>query len=140
MIEIYKFDRSTYTLLIIESRNFTALDIERIKNVYPSVDETKGVVIAGAPETDWTVIGGLLSYYRNRSQWQGTYSPDVHGILIGDGFNNIVSGKIIKMRLSCLECFRQDRDTEVKVGARYPYCSGHYHRSPHRSGSRSKKA
>ncbi len=140
MLQIYKFDRPTYTLLLIESRDFTPLDIERLKNAYPSVDETKGVAIAGAPETDWTLIGDLLSYYRGRSSWQGAYNPNLHGILVSNGFGNIVRGEVIKMRLPCLECFREFRDTEVKIGAKYPYCTEHYHRSPHRSNSRSKKA
>lgn len=140
MLEIYKFDRPTYTLLVIESKNFTALDIERLKNVCPSVDGTKGVAIAGAPETNWTAIGDLFSFYSNRSQWQGAYSPDLHGILVGNGFGNVIRGEVIKMKLPCLECCRQGRDTEVKAGAKYPYCTEHYHRSPHRSGSRSKKS
>lgn len=139
MIKIYKFDRPTYTLLVIESRNFTALDIERLKTAYPSVDATKGVAIAGAPETDWTVIGDLFSYYKERSLWQGAYNSSLHGILVGNGFGDIVRGEVIKMRLLCLECFRLGVDTDVKVGARHPYCTGHLARSPHRAGSRSKK-
>lgn len=139
MIKIYKFDRPTYALLVIESRNFTALDIERLKTAYPLVDATKGVAIAGTPETDWTLIGDLLSYYRTRSLWQGAYNPSLHGILVGNGFGDIVRGEVIKTRLPCLECFRLGVETEVKVGARHPYCTGHLARSPHRAGSRSRK-
>lgn len=140
MLEIYKFNRPTYTLLIIESRDFTALDIERLKNRCPLIDETKGVAIAGAPETDWTIVGDLFSHYRNRSLWQGAYNSSLHGILVGNSFGDVIRGEVIKMRLPCLECFRQGIDKEVKVGARHPYCAEHFARSPHRSGSRSKKA
>jgi hypothetical protein len=140
MIEFYRFEREAYTLVVIESRGFTALDVERWKNAYPSVDETKGVAIAGAPETDWTLISDLLSYYRTRSLWQGAYNPNLHGILVGNSFSNIVRGEVIKTRLPCLECFRLGVETEVKVGSRHPYCTGHLARSPHRAGSRSRKA
>ena len=141
MIEIYPFDRETYTLLVVEQRDFQPLDIEKIKNVYPLVDGTKGVAIAGAPETDWTAIGDLFSFYRNRSSWQGAYNAKLGGILVGNSFSpKIVRGELLKISLPCLECFRQGLDRAIKPGAKHPYCQEHYERSPHRSGWRSKKS
>lgn len=142
MIELYTFKRNDYTLVVIETRDFQPLDIERVKNLYPDVDGTMGVAIAGAPETDWTVTGDLFSHYRNRSQWQGAYNPTLLGILIGNAFggSRCVRGEVISARLPCLECFRETgEDRRVKPGAKYPYCEAHYARSPHRSGSRRKK-
>ncbi len=142
MIDIYSFNRDEYTLLVVETRDFQPLDIEKIKSSYPEVDGTKGVAIAAPPETDLTAIGDLFSWYRNRSQWQGGYNAKLHGILVGNAFGGCgkVRAEVIKAQLPCLECFRElNEEVLIKPGARYPYCEGHYARSPHRSGSRRKK-
>jgi hypothetical protein len=40
-----------------------------------------------------------------------------------------------------LQCFRETgKDEPIKLGAKHPYCDAHYARSPHRSGSRRKRA
>jgi hypothetical protein len=149
MIEIYKFERfgeeEGYTLLVVETKNFHPLDIEKIKTRYPEVDATKGVALSGAPETDWTVIADLYSHYRDRSVWVGAYnpSPKTLGIVVGSArpISGRVRGEAIPAQLPCLECFRTQReDCLVKPGSKYPYCEEHYAKSPHRSGSRRKKS
>lgn len=142
MIEIYSFNRDEYTLLVVESRDFDPLDIEKIKNAYPQAEGTKGVAIAAAPGIDLTVVGDLFSWYRNRSQWQGTYNPLLLGILVGNAFGGAsrIRGEVVKAQMPCLQCYRElGEERLVKPGAKHPYCETHYARSPHRSGSRRKK-
>lgn len=142
MIELYTFKRNGYTLVVIETRDFQPLDIERVKNLYPDVDGTMGVAIAHAPSINSAIAMKLGSWYRNRCQWQAVYEPTFSGLLIGDAFGGSgkVVGEVIPARLPCLECFRDTgEDCPVKAGAKYPYCEKHYARSPHRSGSRRKK-
>lgn len=142
MLTIYSFDREDYTLLVIEAKDFEPLDIEKIKNDYPQVDGSKGVAIAGTPETPLVIAGDLFSYYRNRCQWQGAYHFKSLGILVGNAFggSSRVRGEVIPAQLPCLECFRRSgAGSWVKSGSKYPYCKEHYDQSPHRRGSRRKK-
>jgi hypothetical protein len=118
------------------------LDIEKIKSIYPEVDGTKGVAIAGSPETDWSIVGDLFSWYRNRSQWQGAYNAKLLGVLVGNSFGGAtrIRSEVIETQLPCLGCWQElQQEVLIKPGAKHPYCEKHYARSPHRSGSRRKK-
>jgi len=140
MLEIYKFDRDEYALLVVEGKGFEPIDIIRIQSIYPEVEGSKGVVIAGSPETDWSVVGDLFSWYRNRSVWQGAYNPKLAGILVSNSFEQSpIRGEVIKAQLPCLQCFRESGQLNWgKPGAKRPYCEKHYEKSPHRKGWRRK--
>lgn len=141
-VEFFCFPRPDYTLVVIELQNFQPEDLIGIESLYPQVDESKGVAIAGTPETPLVVAGDLFSYYRNRCQWQGAYHFKSLGILVGNAFggSSRVRGEVIPAQLPCLECFRRSgAGSWVKSGSRYPYCEEHYDQSPHRRGSRRKK-
>lgn len=142
-IDIYPFPRDRYILLVVETKDFQPLDIERVKRSYPGVDKTGGVAIAGAPETDWSLVADLLIYYRDRSCWQAAYNPGLHGFLVShvSGVTSKIRCDVVKSSLPCLQCFRETaKDKPVKLGAKRPYCDDHYGYSPHRSGSRRKKS
>lgn len=146
MLKLYTFPRNTYTLLVLEEKEFEESDLISLEQQYRAiqVDGSKGVAIACAPETNLVAVGDLFSYFRNRSVWQGAYVPKLRSgsILVGNAFagTDMVRGKSFKVQIPCLECYREiGEELLLKQGAHYPYCTQHYARSPHRSGSRRKK-
>jgi hypothetical protein len=146
MIEIYQFarEREGYTLLVIEESQFQPVDIDKVKSVYPVVDKTQGVVIAGSPNTNWITVVEIFNWYakKDRSVWQGVYYAKLKGILVGNAFSTFdrARAEVIPAQLPCLECYRQTgKEVLLKPGTLYPYCTDHQDKSPHRVSSRRKK-
>ena len=141
MIQIKTLSAETFTWLFVESRKSAPEPTDLLTLEFPDVDGSKGIVISSGKLHAWTT-DGLISHYRNRSKWQARYDPLLKGAIVTHSFaKEYPVTKVLPLKLPCLACAEEGRETLLRAGAIYPYCQqyGHQNYAPERQNYKSKK-
>lgn len=134
MLSLRALEVEEFTWLFFEAKGGVVDRATLAQIQYPDLLGTKGVVIVWGRLPTW-ITDGAISYYRNRTQWQGRYDSELGGAVIIASFNpnEYPVGGLIEYPLPCLVC-----NKDLRKGAIYPYCKEHEDRSPARKVSRHK--
>lgn len=141
MIQIKILSAEEFTWIFVESRRGIPEPTDLLALEYPAADGSKGIVVSSGKLHPWTT-DGLISHYRNRSQWQARYDPALKGAIVTHSFNKeYPTTKVLPLKLPCLICAEEGRETLLRAGALYPYCQqyGHQNYAPERQSYNPKK-
>lgn len=118
-----------FTWLFVEAKGNQPdrTDIFHLKNLYPSVEGYKGVILVTGNLPGW-FTAGVVAHYKNLCRWLAWYDPSEKGAIV---FHSVSTdhniGHFIPLNLPCLICKK-----ELKAGAKYPYCKEHEDSGLHR--------
>ena len=124
-----------FTWLFIESRRNAPDRADLLRLELPEVDGSKGLIISYGKLPAWAGVGTAISHYRNRTRWQAIYDPQQKGAIVQFSFSESpLVGDFLPLKLPCLVCAREGRETFLRAAAVYPYCQqyGHQNHAPER--------